>query len=206
MKLRRKWKYLPYILTMLFSIGGVIGFPLLLRCPWINEQVSCFAYGLEHAQYKEAYIGVWGGIIGSGLGVLGAVLMQGVAENHQQSAIVRRSAVVIYYDMLLFYKEISPFASCFLGNKNWNKKNIDQLMYLKRPILISDDWIHDVANMNDAFIAENRIQEIYEFYGTAVTIQHLISSADSILRNKAELEKYLLTIGGRDDKKTVYLD
>ncbi len=132
MKIRNRRKYWPFVLIVSICIALVIGFPLLLQIPVFNNKVSQFASGWEHAQYKEAYIGVWGGIIGSGLGVLGAVFVQGVADNHQQSVNAKQAATVVYYDMLLFYKEIAPFASTFLAKKNWNKKNIDHLMRLKR--------------------------------------------------------------------------
>lgn len=200
MKIRKWRKYWLFIL-MSFGLAPVIGFPLLLQIPEFNNMVSQFASGWEHAQYKEAYIGVWGGIIGSGLGVLGAVFVQGVADDHQQSVIVKQAATVVYYDMLLFYKEISPFASTFLSKKNWNKKNIDQLMHLKRPIIISDDWIHDVASMNGVFTKDDWIHEVYKFYGAVVAIQYLSASARNILSNRAELEKQLLLIGSMYGKQ-----
>ena len=175
--------------------------PIVVANPGVYNKVSQFASGWEHAQFKEAYIGVWGGIIGSGLGVLGAVFVQGVADNHQQSVNAKQAATVVYYDMLLFYKEIAPFASTFLAKKNWNKKNIDHLMRIKRPIIISDDWIHDVASMNGIFAKDDWIHEIYKFYGAVVAIQYLSASARNILINRAELEKQLLLIGSMYDKK-----
>lgn len=201
MKVQKRWKYRLYIHLLLFFIAVVIVFPLLLQCPWINEQMSRFVSGLEHAQYKEAYIGVWGGIIGSILGVLGAVMVQGVADNHQQSVNAKQSATVVYYDLFLFYKEISPFASAFLTNTDWNKKNIGQLMQLKRPIIISNDWIHDVASLNGVFTQDDWIHEVYKFYGAVVTIQHFTASANNVLHNRAELEKLLRLIGSMRDKK-----
>ncbi len=204
MKIRKRRKYWLYIILLLVCIVVVIGFPLSLQCPWINEQISIFASGLKHAQYKEAYIGVWGGIIGSVLGVLGAVMVQGVADNHQQSVNAKQSATVVYYDILFFYNEISPFASDFLSKKDWNKKNIEELMQLKRPIIISDDWIHDVASMNGAFTQDDWIHEVYKFYGAVVTIQHLTASANSILHNRAELENHLRFLGSMCDKHYTY--
>lgn len=184
-----------YIATLIVLTVLAVLFPLALRCPWINGHARELMRALEKAQYKEAYIGVWGGIIGSVLGVLGAVAVQRRTDARERMSEARRNATMLYYDIFLFYEEMSPFATAFLAKTEWNKTNVDGLVQKKRPILLNNEWIRDVAGMNGVFTEDGWISAVYRFYGAAIRIRSLMETSKSLLGNQAELQKQLLTIG-----------
>lgn len=212
MKVNRPTSMKMYVKIMLILIGIVFVFPLILQWPCMNELFSWFVKGMERTQYKEAYIGVWGGIVGSTLGVLGAVMVQIKSDEHHQFIQAKQNATITYYDMLFFYSEISSFAVLLLGNDNWNKKNVGKLIRCKRPIIISDDWIRVVACMSGVLEKDDWIHIAYQFYGQVVDIQHLMATPSSILSNRASIQNKLRLIGQIKDgrytwyKKDVLID
>lgn len=205
MRVNRPTSMKMYVKIMLILIGIVFVFPLILQCPCMNKLFSWFVSGMERAQYKEAYIGVWGGIVGSTLGVLGAVMVQIKSDEHHRFIKAKQNATIIYYDMLFFYNEISSFAVLLLENDNWNKKNVDKLIRCKRPIIISDDWIRVVACMSGVFEKDDWIHTAYQFYAQVIDIQHLMETPSSILSNRVSIQNKLRLIGQiKDGRYTWY--
>lgn len=203
MKLRKKHSLLFFWLICFVMILAVMLFPLVLKNPTTKTSLENLVLGLEHEAYKEAYIGVWGGIIGSCLGVLGAFVFQKRSEQQAQRQVEKKFATIIYYDIKLFYEEFNFLAVAFLALKDSSGApqsfplSHERFMQLKKraDVLITDDWISTVAELGSTF-DDAWIKNTYSFYGVLCNMRRLLNDPDrNTIADQQELREHLLKIG-----------
>lgn len=151
--------------------------PFLLKYNLFYNIVDSFMESLEYQEYKGAFIGAIGGMIGSGLAVTSALWMQSRAEMKQKEEVVKKRATIVYYDIELFYQETD-----ILGNRireALRQKNIEaKIEYFVKlrdyaGIHIDENWISNVAELKHV-LGETTIKNIYRFYGKISELKRII--------------------------------
>lgn len=183
-------------------VVGVIVLPLWLQNPNTQTAISHYVCGLKQTEYTEAFIGIWGGIIGSFLGVLSAVWVQKWSENTQKRIQNRKFATIIFYDIDLFYREVNPLAVKVLADKPMI--DTEEFNKIRRDVLIVEDWIGAVAEMTGVFSKDDWISEMYLFYGTLNNLRALLLS-DIEFDVKYQKVKVLLEQIGKIDSNGKYV-
>lgn len=202
MKERKVSKGMIYCIIAAAIVVGVIVAPLWLQNPNTQTVISDYVRGLKQTEYKEAFIGIWGGIIGSFLGVLSAVWVQKWSENTQKRIQNRKFATIIFYDIDLFYREVNPLAVKVLSDKQTIDK--EEFNRIRRDVLIAEDWISVVAEMTGVFTKDDWISEMYLFYGALNNLRALLLS-DIEFDAKCQKVKVLLEQIGKIDSNGKYV-
>ena len=205
-RVMKKWRKIDWSVLIVFSLILIIGLlaaPMLLRLPNIQCLVSCFSSGLKRVEYKEAYIGVWGGIIGSFLGVVGAVWVQKSSEKHQNRIQIEKCITIVYYDVKLFFQELQPFVIQLKGaNDETEYAKIYRNNRANVGIHFSEDWIRDVAELSGV-IEEKYIDQLYLFYGIMIDIKALLNKSEYASGDEVLFEKKMGEIGTVENGKSL---
>lgn len=162
---RRSWSLLR---ILAIYVGVILAIPLVVRLPYINNFVHFYLQPL--GTLKQAFITFSGASIGSFIAIMGAVWIQDRNKKAQDESEVKKSALIIYYDFLLAFKDLLPFYNqwWYLGHSEIevNITYTDMMKMLNEScsnLYLVNDWIKIVANLrndnNGAFI-----EEVYRTY------------------------------------------
>ena len=193
---QRKIANVFFALTVIAAIL-FITLPLLLKeCIWFSEQFASFLEGLSE-EYQSDYIAALGGMIGAFLAITGSVWLQNRITREQSKREKRKYATIVYYDIKMFYNEISEFAISVLSTHVGEKQ--DDAIKKVHSVLVNADWIKDVAELADIYDKQGRrvdIEIIYQFYGAVLELSRMINNAEMNLPQNLELfESKLKTLG-----------
>ena len=151
--------------------------PFLLRCGWFLNIVDWFLEPLQHGEYKEAFIGALGGMIGSFLAISGALWVERRLVTDKEKKEIERIALILYYDIFLFYEEFTALSSRTAQILAIDDKDAQRETYITYKnsigVHIHSDWIGLVASLK-GILEEDEIKKIYTFYGHVSDIKLLI--------------------------------
>lgn len=156
--------FISIIISILFILT-----PILFRIDLFENIATYFFGSLKMREYKTSYIEALGGMIGTFLAVSGALYANRQSSINDKIEEQKKSAVIVYYDIKLFYKENDVFASRIdrlLKTKKEEKKILEEFNKLREyyAIHIDNDWIKTVASLIGS-LDDTDIQTIYSFYG-----------------------------------------
>lgn len=169
-------KYLFWILIFI-SIFLIIS-PVLLNNTGFRSVVDRFTLALEKEAYKEGYIGLIGGLIGSALGVVGALFVMHIEQKKEREYTIRVNSRITYYDIELFYVEFAPLGKLFLAKRipsteEFNKHR-DGLH-----LLINPNWISTVAELGDKVLNHSQIHRLYALYGVLQRLDSVLQTCEA---------------------------
>lgn len=165
------------ILAILFLLS-----PILLNFTWFYNIVDRFFEPLKTAEYKGAFIGACGGMIGSFLAITGALWVERrlAKDNDQQEC--EKTALILYYDMKLFYEGATHLATNMdriinavdIGSKE------ESFIICKNQtgIHIHPDWINLVASLTD-YLDPYEIKQIHLFFGYVSDMKAILNHSNA---------------------------
>lgn len=210
-KLRTKWdcfKRKMLNALLLFSVLLAVLFllsPSLLDYPWIYDKVDLFFKPLKNSEYKGAFIGASGGMIGSFLAITGALWVERRLAKDNNQKEIEKTALILYFDMTFFYQEVSPLATniaWILGIPDKSHKE-NRYMNFKNQVGVHfhSEWISLVASLKD-ILSQSEIEQIYAFYGNVSDLKTKIENNCLEPGNMGCVNKIINTLGKKD--KTRY--
>lgn len=151
--------------------------PFLLRYQCFFITIDSFFESLKYTGYKEAFIGASGGMIGSFLAITGALWVERKLSKDNEKKEIEKIAAILYYDIKLFYKELSPLSTniaWIMGIPDKEQQRESYIIYKNNAgVHIHSDWITLVASLK-AILKKEEIEQIYTFYGNVSDIKLLI--------------------------------
>lgn len=196
------------VLAVFFLIS-----PLVLKCPCIYNAIDSFLDHLKYTEYKEAYIAACGGMLGSFLAITGALWVERrlakdnlERENEKLKVDNEKIALILYYDLDMFYKEISPSAiniKSILSESSENNhggKKAELENYTG--VYIHPEWISLVASLKSVMTKEE-ISLLYYFYGRISDVKRLMRKDVLQIGDMKEIEKKLNLVGSIVDNRYV---
>lgn len=192
--------YLAIIIALFFSITFIFS-PLLLKCECIANIYDIFFDSLRYSGYKEAYIGGICGLIGAGMGagiaIPGALWVERKKEKDLEENKIEKIALILYFDIKLFYKELKPLAtilSPILAQQKCEQSRILSKYKNTVGVHIHQDWIGLTATLKDKF-NEEELEDIYLFYGIVTGIKTMLENETIESHNIQQLYDHLKSIG-----------
>jgi len=171
--------------VLIFAAVVLLLSPLLLGNGLFRDLVDRFTGPLEKEAYKEGYIGLIGGLIGSALGVVGALFVMHLERKKEMLYTVRVNARITFYDIELFYVEFSALAKLFL------KETLPEFpRFIKQKeglhLLINPNWISTVAELGDRVLDFDQVSRVYLIYGVMLRLDSLLQT---FLSESADLQE-----------------
>lgn len=139
-------------------------------------------------EYKSAFIGAIGGMIGSFLAITGALWVAKKTAKDENQKEIQKNALIVYYDIKLFFEENNKFV-LELGNAISNQK-----LKEKAAIHISSEWISVVASLNKVLSTEE-IEKLYLFYGHLEEMKKLSDIEEPLNSNLRDIKKVVNNLG-----------
>ena len=136
------------LLCLIIPVTFVLVMPLLLNIPFVLSALSWFLNSLEQVNYKVAYLGLIGAILGTYFAIMGAVWIQKKEKQEQEESEIKKTATIIYYDIKLGCLELINIADFKNG-------------VISGYIHLVPDWIEKIASL----ATRTNIQKIYSIYG-----------------------------------------
>lgn len=185
------------VISVLAAIIFVLS-PVLLRCKWFNSGIDFLLEPLKYSAYKEAFIGAVGGMIGSFLAITGALWVEKSLTRENDKKEIEKAALIIYYDIAFFYKEISDLAM----NMGWilgipDKDESKQKFNLYKNYIgihIHAEWISLVAILKDVLTVDE-LKNIYDFYGKVSDVKIIIEKGDIADGNMGRVNQIINSLG-----------
>jgi hypothetical protein len=170
--------------VLIFAAVVLLLSPLLLGNSLFRDLVDRFTGPLEKEAYKEGYIGLIGGLIGSALGVVGALFVMHLERKKEMLYTIRVNARITFYDIELFYVEFSALARLFL------KETLPELpQFIKQKeglhLLINPNWISTVAELGDRVLDFDQVSRVYLIYGVMLRLDSVLQT---FLSESADLQ------------------
>jgi|GEM_PF-6160257 len=156
------------LLSITISIFIII-FPFILNIPYISFSISWFLQPLKNANYKIAYIGFIGSILGTYLAISGAIWVQKRERKKKEKDEIIKNATIVYYDIKLSCLELICMA----------KNTICRKIYLE------PNWIEKVAALPKDRID---IQKIYNIYGRLYNVKLKL---ENIKNNMEDINNFI---------------
>lgn len=184
------------LLAVLFLLS-----PSLLNYPWIYDKVDSFFEPLNNTEYKGAFIGACGGMIGSFLAITGALWVERQLAKDNERKEIEKIALILYYDMTLFYQEVTPLATniaYILGIPESGLKEKKYINYKNQiGVHIHPDWIGLVASLKDN-LSQTEIKQIYTFYGCVSDMKNKIEATYLESGNMGRVNHIINELGSKD--------
>lgn len=202
-RIRRKKHSVLLIASILFVLVFVLS-PLLLRIGVFASIVDSFFEPLRFSEYKEAYISASGGMIGSFLAITGALWVERIVSKDNSEQEIEKNALILYYDIKLYYDEVSPLAiemPRILGLSSKSEKEEKYVLYKNRiGVHIHSEWIELVAGLK-SILDEDELKKIYFFYGNVVDMKRLIEKDSVTKASIGRVNDIINKLGKKDNGK-----
>lgn len=158
---------------------------ILLFSPWFLENKfirEIIQYRLSFLRNeKGTYLQILGAMAGSFLAISGALWVQRIINNDADEKKVRENALIIYYDILLGFKDIKKLYLCKFSEKYHRELKKDNIFNkLKEDVpsklFFSNEWIKNVAIIADELSKKNKlyVEKIYSMYGDLQTLKEFL--------------------------------
>lgn len=166
--------------------------PILLKFNFFSYLVGMFLNGLLCREYKAAFIGAIGGMIGTFLAVSGALFVAQMTSRDERKKELQRNALIVYYDIKLFFEENNKFV---LGLNHFiicpgGKLKLKE----KVTIHICSEWISVVASLNKVLSTEE-IEKLYLFYGNLEEMKKFSDKEELLNSNLPDIKKIVNNLG-----------
>ena len=190
-------KKLLFTISLIMAVCFLFS-PMFLKIEFVSGVVRNCLEGLEYQEYKSSFIGGVGGMIGTFLAITSTLLVESIItkDNHQE--LTETNAFILYYDVKLFYSEVSELASKM--KRIMSIKDIDIMEHNFKifkndiGIHIHSDWISVVASMKtDLDFAE--IEALYSFYGQVTDIKRIIEKENVFATEIATVNRIMEGVG-----------
>lgn len=207
---RKIWKTIKHeILNALLPISVALAVlflmsPLLLNCDWFSDSVDSFFESLKYTEYKGAFIGACGGMIGSFLAITGTLWVERRLSKDNEQKEIEKIALILYYDMTLFYQEVTPLATniaWILGIPDRNLKEEKYTQFKNQiGVHIHPDWISITASLK-GILSQAEIKQIYSFYGCVSDMKTKIENNYLESGNMGRVNHIINTLGKKTEGK-----
>ena len=182
--------------NILFAFGCCISAvfilsPLLLRFEYIRNVVSVFFQALDTSEYKTAYIGGFGGLLGTFLAITGSLWTQNRIDKVTAEKEVEQTASILYYELLFALRNVRLLLTHYwLETDNRSSKLTDVALFRRSTkffqISVSDDWKKYIAILSD-YYSNSEIETLHELYACLADIKlalnpYVDNVPDEILR------------------------
>lgn len=202
---KRKMFNVPLIFSVFLAILFLIS-PLLLSCPWIYNKVDLFFEPLNSTEYKGAFIGACGGMIGSFLAITGALWVERQLVKDSERKEIEKNALILYYDMTLFYQEVAPLATNIARILGIPERSLKEKKYMNFKnqigVHIHPDWIGLVASLKD-HLSQTETEQIYTFYGCVSDMKDKIEATCLESGNMGRVNHIINELGNKDGDKYI---
>lgn len=157
--------------------------PKLLEAPDIYNFVGKFLSGLRYSEYKSTYAESIGGLLGSVVGITGAMWTQHIFEQQKEKKEDIANTRIVFYDFDFAFREVRERVDACEKNANGNLNQVKLAeKFSNYTIFIDNKWIRTVASLPDDFNSHD-IKHLYYIYGEINAINNIIHS-QSQSRNK----------------------
>ena len=92
-----------FIISIVIALMFMIS-PVLLKCEQFFDFAKFFFEELVLVEYKSAFIGAIGGMIGSFLAITGALWVAKKTAKDENQKEIQKNALIVYYDIKLFFE------------------------------------------------------------------------------------------------------
>lgn len=188
---------LPVALAILFLAS-----PYALKVPCIFDSVAVFFEPLKNEEYRGAFIGACGGMIGSFLAITGALWVERRLAKDKDQKEIEKIALILYYDIKLFYKDVCPLAANIANilNCQFDIKKKYTLFKNNIGIHIHPDWISLVASLKEE-LRSDEIEQIYLFYGNVSDMKSAIEAEHLEFSRMGRVNNIINTLGTKSGDK-----
>jgi hypothetical protein len=202
---RMKKKNLLFGISLAMAIALLLS-PFLLKIEFISNIIRWCLSDLQYQEYKSAFIGTVGGMIGTFLAITGTLWVENIISKDDKEEITETNALIVYYDIKLFYREVSSLAmhiASILGNPDRELKNHQFKVFKKNSgIHIHADWISVVASLKHV-LAPKQIEDIYGFYGQVNDMKRIIEKEEVSEGDMGKVNSIINKMGNKESKKYI---
>ncbi len=198
-KIRINKKSYNFIFIIAIAVAFVFfSSPILLHIDSINKTVDYLLSSLKYTEYKEAYIGATGGLIGACIAIPGALWVERKIFKYNEKKEIEKVAFILYYDIKLFYEEVALLAGILSSITSITSKQEQLNNFIKYKnrvgIHIHPDWINLTATLKDNLNA-NELESIYLFYGKVSDINKILENHNVTTDDIKRINEVLDNIG-----------
>lgn len=191
------------MISVVFAVVFMVS-PALLRFDWFNSIISGFLEPLKCSEYKGAFVGATGGMIGAFLAITGALWVERKIASDNDRKEIEKTALIVYYDMVLFYEDVSHLAmqiARIIGIPNEDEK-IEEFIKNKKWIMIHihSEWISLVATLKEK-LDEEELKKIYTFYGEVSNMKAIIEDQGERGNNIGKVNKIINDLGDKKENE-----
>ena len=195
--------------NFIFIIAIAVAFvffssPILLHIDSISQTIDYLLSSLKYTEYKEAYIGATGGLIGACIAIPGALWVERKIFKYNEKKEIEKVAFILYYDIKLFYEEVAlltDILSSITSISSIQERLNTFIKYKNRVgIHIHPDWISLTAALKD-HLNENELESIYLFYGKVSNIKTIIENHNVTKDDIKRINEFLNNIGKISNNK-----